>query len=244
MTITFSELGNKGRLGNVLFQAATTIALALRNNDTYRFPKTWMDRKYFNISEDKFIDKNNFYYSQIYNEPNFHYNKLQYKSNLNLIGYFQSNLYFEDFKEEIIKILTPNIKVEKQNYTSLHIRRTDYLIHEGCYNILNRKNYYDRAIQESGGKNFLIFSDDIFWAKENFKGNEFNFAEGNNAVTDLALQLSCTGGNIIANSSFSWWGAYLNNNFGPVIYPSVWFGPKLSSTHNTKDLCPKEWIKV
>lgn len=242
MAITFSELSKKGRLGNILFQAAATIALALRNNDSYQFPKIWTDRKYFNIPEDKFVDK--LFFSQTYNEPNFHYNNIIYKPNLNISGYLQSYLYFEDFKDEIKKLLTPNVKVEKQEYTSIHIRRTDYLIHKDCYNILNRDNYYNNAIIKSNGKRFLVFSDDIRWAKENFTGNEFDFAEGNNAVNDLSLMLNCSGGNIIANSSFSWWGAYLNNNFGPVIYPSTWFGPKLAPTHNTKDLCPIDWIKV
>lgn len=241
MAITFNNLGNYGRLGNQLFQMACVIALALRNNDDYIFPDCDLKNK-LNIKSEKFIK--NVYYSVTYNEPNFHYNEIKYQQNMNLMGFFQSYLYFEDFKNEIKNLLMPNVKVDTQNYTSIHIRRTDYLIHDGCYNILNRNNYYDKAIEASCGKNFLIFSDDIKWAKENFTGNEFDFAEGNNAILDLRLQSSCTEGNIIANSSFSWWGAYLNNNFAPVIYPSVWFGPKLAPTHNTKDLCPNEWIKI
>lgn len=242
MSITFSELGKKGRLGNILFQAATTIALALRNNDDYIFPNTWNDKAYFNIPLNKFADK--VYFSSKYNEPYYHYSLIPYKPNLNIEGYFQNYKYFQDYADEIKNLLTPNIKVETQNYTSIHVRRTDYLIHNGCYNILNRDNYYDQAMETSKGNKFLIFSDDISWAKKNFKGNEFNFAEGNHPVKDLSLMLNCSGGNIIANSSFSWWGAWLNKNNGSVIFPNVWFGPELSSTHDTKDLCPSNWIRI
>lgn len=241
MAITFSELGKKGRLGNILFQVAATISLALRNNDDYVFPNNWPDNIYFNIPLNKFADK--VYYSSKYDEPYFHYSPIPYRANLNIEGYEQSYRYFEDFSTQIKQLLTPNIKVEKQDYTSIHVRRTDYLIHKGCYNILTRENYYDRAIELSGGKKFLIFSDQIEWCKENFKGNEFNFSEGNNAPTDLKLMTNCTGGNIIANSSFSWWGAYLNDICN-VISPSIWFGPELSPTHNTKDLYLQQWIKV
>lgn len=241
MSVTFSELGKKGRLGNILFQAAATIALALRNNDDYVFPDNWPDKQYFNIPLNKFAKK--VYYSNKYNEQHFYYSPIPYQPNLNWEGYGQSYLYFNDFKEQIRQLLTPNIEVEKQNYTSIHVRRTDYLIHKNCYNILTRKNYYDKAMELSGGEKFLIFSDQIDWCKENFKGNDFDFAEGNNAPMDLKLMANCLGGNIIANSSFSWWGAYLNDICN-VIAPKTWFGPELEPTHNTKDLYLPEWIKV
>lgn len=241
MPITFSELGKKGRLGNILFQVAATIALALRNNDDYVFPNTWPDKKFFNIPLDKFVDK--VYFSSKYDELYYHYSPIPYCPNLNWEGYGQSYLYFNDFKNQIKQLLTPNIKIEKQDYTSIHVRRTDYLTHKNCYQLLTRENYYDRAMGKSNGKNFLIFSDDINYCKNIFTGNEFTFAEGNNAATDLALQLNCTGGNIIANSSFSWWGAYLNE-INNVIAPDIWFGSELAPTHNTKDLYLPNWIRI
>ncbi len=239
MPITFSELGKKGRLGNILFQVAATIALALRNNDDYVFPNNWPDKKYFNIPLDKFVDK--VYFSSKYNEPHYHYSPIPYCPNLNWEGYGQTYRHFEDFSDQIKQLLTPNIKVEKQDYVSIHVRRTDYLIHNGCYNILDRK-YYDKAIEISGGKKFLIFSDDLNYCRNMFKGNEFDFSEGNNAPTDLKLMANCSG-NIIANSSFSWWGAYLNDNQN-VIAPNIWFGPELSPTHDAKDLYLPNWIRI
>ena len=88
----------------------------------------------------------------------------------------------------------------------------------------------------------MVFSDDIEWCKHNFIGEEFIFAEDTNPVTALSLQLSCAN-NIIANSSFSWWAAYLNKNPSKiVIAPQKWFGPNLA--HDTKDLLPKEWARI
>ena len=240
MPVTFSELGKKGRLGNILFQIAATVSLALDNGDDYIFPDNWDDKKYFNIPLDKFVKK--VHYSNRYIEPTYHYTKIPYSENLDIEGYWQSELNFANNSNEIKKLLTPNVKVEDQNYMAMHVRRTDYLIHKNCYHILTRENYYDKAMYLSGANKFLIFSDDINWCKQNFKGNEFSFAENNNHITDLALMTKCTG-NIIANSSFSWWGAYLNPN-NSVIYPRVWFGPELSKINDTKDLCPQNWMRV
>lgn len=242
MAITFSELGKKGRLGNILFQVAATIALALRNNDDYIFPNNWPDKKYFNIPLDKFVNK--MYFSTKYDEPHYHYSSIHYHPNLNIEGYFQSYKYFEDYSNTIKKLLTSNIKVEKQDYVSIHVRRTDYLIHKNCYHILTRENYYDQAMEKSESNRFLIFSDDIPYCKNIFKGNEFTFVEGNNAPTDLKLMANCNS-NIIGNSSFSWWAAYLNDNVNKtIIAPDIWFGSELAPTHNTKDLYLPEWIRV
>lgn len=242
MAITFSELGKKGRLGNILFQVAATIALALRNNDDYVFPNNWPDKQYFNIPLDKFVDK--VYFSSKYNEPHYHYSPIPYCVNLNIESYSQSYKYFDDYSNIIKQLLTPNIKADKQDYVSIHVRRTDYLIHKNCYNTLTRDNFYNRAMERSESNRFLIFSDQIEWCKQNFRGNEFTFVEGNNAATDLKLMANCNS-NIIANSSFSWWAAYLNDNVNKmVIAPDIWFGPELSPTHNTKDLYLPNWIRI
>ena len=90
--------------------------------------------------------------------------------------------------------------------------------------------------------NFLIFSDDIVWCKNNFVGDKFIFIEGEEDYIDLWLMSLCNH-NIIANSSFSWWGAWLNkNNNKTVIAPKNWFGPnkKLDPT----DLYCKDWLVI
>lgn len=102
--------------------------------------------------------------------------------------------------------------------------------------------YYQAAMNQTKTPFYLIFSDDIAWCKKQFIGPQFEFAEGNSPVTDLALQISCEH-NIIANSSFSWWGAYLNKNPGKrVIAPGKWFGP--AQPHDTRDLLPSSWTII
>lgn len=241
--ITFSQLGKYGRRANQMFQSAATIALSLRNNDDYLLPPCDLTNT-TNIPLDKFL--NNIRFTSTYNEPHYHFSPIPYKQNLNLHGYYQSFLYFNDYSNDIKKLLMPNVEINKMTgYTSIHVRRTDYLIHKNCYHTLTRQNYYDKAMEASDGKDFLIFSDDIEWCKKEFVGNEFEFSDGNPDHYDLALMANCDNGHIIANSSYSWWGAYLSvNPEGKVIYPSLWFERDLNKTHDTKDLFLPEWIKV
>lgn len=236
--ITFSQLGNQGRLGNQLFQIAATVALAIRNNDEYVFP-AWPSEKYFNLHH---CFSNNITSTSTYTEPSFIYTPIPYKPNLNLSGYFQSEKYFEDCQDLIQNLLTPTLGFDiKWDYTSIHVRRGDYVNLKKEFTQLDM-NYYHKAMQLTKTQKYLVFSDDIIWCKKQFIGDEFIFSEGKSPVEDLALMLCCEH-NIIANSSFSWWGAYLNKNPSKiVIAPSTWFGPALP--HNTKDLLPADWIKI
>lgn len=248
MTVTFIKLGNLGRRGNMLFQAAIVICTALKNNDDYILPNCELNGT-TNIPREKFTDIKNIKFDYTYEEPNFTYTPIIYKNNLNINGYRQSYKYHEPFTDTIKKLLAPSGIPSfyiglTAGMTSVHVRRTDYLIHKDCYNILTRQNYYDKAMELINAERYLIFSDDIKWAKENFKGNEFEFSEGHEPHIDMYLQTSCDN-NIIANSSFSWWGAYLNSFDGnKVIAPATWFGPKLAPTHDTKDLYVPGWIKI
>jgi hypothetical protein len=243
MTFTFKELGKKGQLGNQLFQISGVIGAALYYGDDWILP-SWKYADHFSIPSDKFSEK--IQRSQIYLEPHFHYRAIPNSNGklLNLSGYFQSYKYWQDHSNIIKKLLSPKIKSNFNKYTALHVRRTDYLIHEGCYNILSKNNYYEKAMEVCDSKNYLIFSDDISWCKKNFIGNQFSFSEERRPVIDLANMISCSNF-IIANSSFSWWGAFLSKSKGKkVVAPSCWFGPKLRYTHNTKDLIPPNWLKV
>lgn len=240
MSVTFSELGNYGRLGNCLFQMATTIAHANKHGDIYIFPR-WKYEVDFNLIRGSFRDKVDF--SNTFKEPHFHYAGIPLKPFLNLHGYFQSYKYFQD-DPHVKTLLRPKYNFEpRDDTTSIHVRRDDYLIHKGCYNILGM-DYYEKAMEATGTKKFLVFSDDISWCKKNFIGNQFEFSEDLSPPKDLALMMKCEH-NIIANSSFSWWGAYLNmRKEQKVIAPATWFGPKLAPDHNTKDLLPPGWIKI
>lgn len=236
--ISFKELGKQGRMSNQLFQIANCVALALRSNDRYIFPP-WEHEQYFNL-HGCFSD--NIPNTETYTEPHFHYAPIPYRPNLNLSGYFQSYKYFEDYQDVIHNLLTPKIGFGiKHGYTSLHIRRTDYLTIPGAYEQLDI-SYYEKAMKMIGSKNYIVFSDDIPWCRQNFTGDNITFSESRSAVEDLSLMSSCEN-QIMANSSYSWWGAWLNKNpYKKIIMPNRWFGPALP--HNVKDLCPPEWIKI
>jgi len=235
--ITYKNLGQKGRLGNQLFQIATTISCALENNDQYAFPN-WNYEKFFNLHN---CFSNNISYQNNYEEPFFHYQKITYKKDLNINGFFQSYKYFDNNKDLIKKIFTSTYNLPETNITSIHVRRGDYLQFSNYHTVLGM-DYYNKAMEICPSTEYYIFSDDITWCKNNFKGNQFTFISGNNEVLDLSMMSKCEN-QIIANSSFSWWGAYLNNNLNKkVIAPSKWFGP--ASTHNIKDLFPTDWINI
>lgn len=243
MAITFNKLGSYGRKGNQLWQAAAVIALALQNNDDYIFPNCDL-KGTTNIPLNKFTDHKNIRYQHTYKEPHFHYSPIPYQPNLNICeSYLQSYKYFIDFEHQIKQLLRPNVIVPKYNdYTSVHVRRTDYLTFPDHHPVLTM-DYYEKAMQEVNSKKFLIFSDDINWCKQHFIGNSFEFVEGNSPHVDMALQAACLN-NIIANSSFSYWAGILNENSDKiVIAPKKWFGPALSM-HNTKDLYYPGWLVI
>lgn len=240
--ITYKDLGSAGRIGNQFFELSSTIALAIRNDDKYMFP-TWKYEKDFNLHG---CFSNDINPTVNYSEPFFHYQEIPHKNTknqiLNLRGYYQSYKYFDDCQDLIQGLLTPKLGFDvKWDCTSIHCRRGDYVNLTNEYAQLDM-HYYNAAMEECNTSKYLIVSDDIEYCKSIFKGDKFIFSTAKSEVEDLALQISCEN-NIIANSSFSWWGAYLNKNPSKkIIAPSKWFGPALP--HDTKDLIPPSWIKI
>lgn len=239
MTITFSQLEKMGRLGNCLFQIATTISTAIKNNTDYKFPN-WSYEPEFNLHN---CFSTNINITQTYQERHFHYAEIPAFKSVDLIGYWQSWKYFENYKEHIINLLTPIYDFQKEDdLCSIHIRRGDYVNIQHCHPLMSM-SYYEQAMARSGCKRFLLFSDDMAWVKNNFVGNQYEYSEGNSPAVDLSLMAKKCSSNIICNSSFSWWGAFLNKNISKtVIAPRNWFGPSLP--HDIKDLLPKEWIII
>ena len=108
------------------------------------------------------------------------------------------------------------------------------------------KKYIEKSMGIIGKhRNFLFISDDIEWCKKNFTARNHFFLESNDILTDLFAQSYCDD-NIISNSTFGWWGAYLNKNINKkVIYPTPWFGKsKETKGHDISDLCPPEWMPI
>jgi hypothetical protein len=243
--ITFSKLGKLGRLGNQLFQVAATIGAAHRVGAQYMIPK-WYYTKFFDYN---FIQGHRKGHN-LWLEPDFTYCPTPVRSNLDLYGYFQSEKYFEgvDFKEVFKPTKEVNDYIDnkygellKKDTASIHIRRTDYLTHADYHYNLGL-DYYHNAIRAFDDRyTFLIFSDDIDWCIDNLGTHNCVFISGNEDIIDLFLMSKCKH-NIIANSSFSWWASYLNDNPGKkVIAPTKdkWFGPKMNKC--VDDLYCKNW---
>lgn len=229
-----------GRIGNQLLEAASCISLALDYNDSYGFPASWEYRDHFPLAN-CFYD--HFPVGPEYKEPHFHYAPIPYTPNLNLSGFFQSYKYF-DHNANIIKgLLTPkNGFGIKWGYTSISVRRGDYVNNPAYTNL--SMDYYQRAMDIINSPKYLVLSDDIAWCKYHFQGSQFEFSENNDTITDLKLGIACEN-NIICNSTFSWWMAYLNKNPNKIVAaPQAWFGPALARTHHTQDLIPPSWQRI
>lgn len=237
---TCSVLGSYGRLGNQCFQLACVIGYAEKHKKQAVF-RNWYcssDNKLFGNYFHNQLEFNNApRIDQTYTEPHYHYQEIPYYAgSVNLHGYFQSEKYFEHCPDLIRHYLTPQHGFERQirarwadvlrlKTCSIHIRRTDYLNTPELYPVQDM-NYYQAAIEYMvrfyGVERFIVFGDDLDWGRANFRGGQFIFAEGQTSIYDLFLQSFCQH-NIIANSSFSWWASYLNNNPDKVVIaPDRW----------------------
>jgi len=200
-----------------------------------------------------------------YSEKNLSFDRLALKKRKATIyeGYWQSYKYFfdtafiisEDFNfrnppsPDNSRLLE---KIKTTNSVSVHVRRGDYVNEKRTreFHGIVAKSYYKKAfsIIEKKVENptFFFFSDEINWVKKNFViGHASYFIDvnqgENNNYEDMRLMMNCKH-NIIANSSFSWWAAWLNKNKKKiVIAPEKWFN---DPTINTKDKFPKNWIKL
>jgi hypothetical protein len=128
---------------------------------------------------------------------------------------------------------------------SIHVRRGDYLKYPNKHT-QSPTEYYDTAIslvkEKHPNVTFLIFSDDIQWCKNHFIGNEFTFIEGFEDWEDLILMSLCDA-NIITNSTFSWWAAWLGEKPNKlIIAPEKWFGPE--GPQDQQDIIPERWTKL
>lgn len=205
-----------------------------------------------------------FYYSKfkIVNQINpYTFDSFKFSPNNTYLlnGFWQNYMYSLDMEYEIKSIFEFHIpevwcnkyildKIEKTNSVSIHVRRGDYLKNEfSDYNVIKTMNFYKDAIslikEKISNPNFYIFSDDIQWCKDNFVGDEYVFIIGNtgkHSYLDMYMMSRCKH-NIISNSTFSWWGAWLNNNDKKiVIAPKYWTNSGIKSA----DFCPDKWFFI
>lgn len=225
--------------------------------------------KKFTTEENPVLYNDYLYNLLQYREPGFKYYPIPSDlENILLWGYFQSYKYFHKYRNQVfsimgVDVIREQIREEFPNFIqinrpsiSIHFRLGDYKEKQEYHPILPYE-YYDKALQ-------LIPREYLDYAKVFYFCEEGDRMHADNIMTQLyekynlclpvcvdhqipdwkqMLIMSYCQINIIANSSYSWWGAYLNEDSKKtVIYPSIWFGPAIQ--HNTEDLFPEDWIRV
>jgi hypothetical protein len=198
----------------------------------------------------------------IYREPHFHFDKnfFKLKDPVFLDGFWQSPLYFKDIDTTLRQdfIVNPGLiknvmekgkELEERPSVAVHIRRGDFLnVKAAAYHGVLSAFYYEKAIrlikERIPSASVYFFSDDIGWVKQNLaidKNAEFISAFSKSPTEDFYLMTKCRH-NILANSSFSWWPAWLNSHPEKIVVaPKKWFA---YSHINTNDLIPADWIRI
>jgi len=251
----------RGGLGNYMFQIAAALGISIRDNKQLKI----------DISDISVIHSPlDLYYKNIFRKVNFDlvsdyeyihssdHSPIQFleipniNGNLKLDGYYQNEIYFKDYKNDVLSLYEIDNETQKyltkkypevlsNNMCSLHVRRGNY-VNKQHFHPLQTIGYYETSVSIIGeDKLYFIFSDDITWCKENlsFIKNKI-FVSENLDYQDMYLMSMCEN-NIIANSSFSWWGAWLNKNENKkVIYPHKWF----NIGFDTSQIGCENWIKI
>lgn len=245
-----------GRLGNNLFQIATTLQIAKELNVDVMFPETTWAGHRGNIPVDLSMFDYNFkrgtiQTSNLYHEPQFHYTPIKSIDDLTIHGFFQSSKYFNSIRNKLLDTyFSPSKHITTQlskyniseNSLGISVRRGDYLMLQDNHCVLSLE-YYQDAINlyfQNNIDQIFIFSDDIEWCKDTF-GSNANYIQ-DTPGTQLFL-MSKMKHLILSNSTFAWWGAYLNTNNGIIVAPNPWFGPSYSDK-NTIDLYCDSWIQL
>jgi hypothetical protein len=264
-------LSLKGGLGNMLFQIAAGFSFSIKNNTKLGFLNLNDHLNYLNLDNTynkklnysyDYLKLNQFKINDINVDKSITYNTYEYPfefidfippDNSIINGFFQSEKYFNDNRNEILNYFQPTQYIlnclkkydfVKYKTTSIHIRRGDYLNNKDLHTVQSI-DYFNFAIETLKEKTekYIIFSDDIDWCKLNFIGDQFIFIENEKDYNELYLMSLCDN-NIISNSSFGWWGAWMNkNNNKIVIAPEKWFGPA-NYQYSDKDIIPENWIKL
>lgn len=238
-----------GRLGNWLFEFAAAWSFAEKYGLEFFQPISDYDNlfsQFGKIGLDQFFRPVEFYRQMHHGYTPIMTNIM---SDVVLEGFFQSYKYFDEYKEQIQHLFNPNWKIIL-NTCAVHVRRGDYLSYPTKHPVIGEE-YLNKAIdfikKMHGDTLFVFFSDDFSWAKDYMQktGLIALLSENKIPIDDLRL-MSCCSHQIISNSSFSWWGAYLNKyTYKTVVAPHEdnWFGP--DNKHlDVYDLLPPSWHRI
>jgi hypothetical protein len=252
-----------GGLGNQMFQISNCLSQSWDNGVECKFIKnsnTTMQGNNTSMYIDNLFRKIPFYDDIVTEDIGIYENSFSYKKiispkdkNVRFHGYFQSSKYFENYKDKIKEIFQPEEsflnEISKKypeilldNTLSLHIRRGDYLSFSEIHPSVDN-SYVEQALKFFENYSYIfIFSDDAAWSDKNFNLENSIVVKDNKDYEDLWLMSLCKN-NIICNSTFSWWAAFLNKNPNKkIISPSIWFGPR--GPRDSQDIFEEYWIKI
>ena len=271
MTIGFNALGRMGRLCNQMFQYASLKGLATKIGTDIIIPyyPDAVDDGIGNMLRTELFDSFNLNvklgllnngHAPVVQERFFHFDEELFNNcpdHVSLQGYFQTEKYFKHIESEIREdfafkdeVLTPCKEMigSVENPIALHIRRGDYVKNSDNHPVCSM-DYYKAALEHyfDSDRNVIVFSDDPKWCNDQdlFSGDRFMISENEDNRIDLCLMSLCNDF-IIANSTYSWWGAWLSSNKDKkVIAPLQWFGTTgYTKDHNTKDVTPDGWTRI
>ena len=268
--IGFNALGRMGRLANQMFQYASLKGIARNTGVDFCVPyhEEAVNDGIGNMLRTEIFDSFDLQvnvgllnkgHAPVVQERFFHFDQELFDhcpDHVSLQGYFQTEKYFKHiehqirdeftFVDDILKPCKEMIRTI-DNPLALHVRRGDYVINsENHFNL--PLEYYEAALKHfDDDRNVIVFSDDSKWCHEQsiFDDDRFIISENTDNRVDLCLMSLCNDF-IIANSTYSWWGAWLSSNKNKkVIAPVQWFGKTgYTKDHDTKDLIPETWMRI
>ena len=265
--IGFNNLGRMGRLANQMFQYASLKGIAKKHGYEYMisYHADAVNDGIGNMLRTELFDsfdlnvRTGIFNAPVVGERQHNFDQELFDKcpdNVVLQGYFQTEKYFKHIEDEIRKdftfknsVLEPCKEMIESVETpvALHVRRTDYVTNAANHPPCTIEYYKEALSHFEAHRNVVVFSDDPAWCNEQelFSGDNFMISENTDNRVDLCLMSLCSDF-IIANSSFSWWGAWLSTNEDKkVIAPNQWFGKDgYTKNHDTSDMIPNGWTRI
>jgi len=252
---SFGDVVAGGRLGNQLFQFGVLFAVAAKTGHRFGLRRgaeqLW---ECFDLDVPEMAGPITNTYMERPEPGNFNPLVFGQPDGTAFVGHYQSWRYYEHCRPELASFLkfqaghrdVARREVERLRsavglpLVSVHYRRADYLGATEAWGSLHADGYYDRAFERLGDDVlYLVFSDDLPWCRENIRRRHLAFADFDPYVS-LCMMTLCDV-NVIAHSTFSWWGAFLNQTGGTVYAPSRWF--RRMKPYEW-DMVPPDWVKI
>lgn len=250
-----------GGLGNQMFEIATAASLAKDNNAVLLINPTEhiLPNQGSNVNVylsnifSRIVCDENLSIQNVFSWDSSLYKPISYSPNLKLSGHFQSWKYFDHNREYIQKLFSPTEDMKDRIYkkynfdfstiVGVQIRRGDYVKFPDHHPLVP-VSYFQETMKQFSGKKFMLFTDDVDWCINNLDFDSFLIPDETDYM-ELYLMTLCSS-LIISNSSFGWWGAYLNNTPNKQVYaPSTWFGKSIMDKgFDIDDLILPDWQKI